>query len=117
MNTAQRKQVIQQEKSLPAGTKVDVPVWLAIKLAQREFVELRNPKFMSINYYAQLKAGSEVVTMRSMSPYLFEIVVKLSENMNEESAKEAVELYSKVFIDRFAKMVVDHSNQTSSTLA
>ena len=52
MNTAQRKQVIQMEKSLPAGTKVDVPVWLAIKLAQREFVELRNPKFMSINYYA-----------------------------------------------------------------
>ena len=33
MNTAQRKQVIQMDKSLPAGAKVDVPVWLAIKLA------------------------------------------------------------------------------------
>ncbi len=98
------------DKSLPAGAKVDVPVWLAIKLAQREFVELRNPKFMSTNYYSQLKAGSEVVTMRSMSPYLFEVVIKLSENMNEESAKEAVELYQQVFIDRFANMIVDHSN-------
>ena len=110
MSNAQRKQVLQQEKNLPAGAKVDVPVWLAVRLAQRELVELRNPKFMSNNYYAQLKAGSEVVTMRSMSPYLFEVVVKICEYMTEEQAKEAVKLYQSVFVDRFAKMVVDHSN-------
>ena len=39
-------------QSLPAGTKVDVPVWLAVSLASREVVDLRNPKFMTPNYYA-----------------------------------------------------------------
>ena len=48
--------------------------------------------------------------MRSMSPYLFEVVIKLCENMNEIAAKEAIVLYLRVFIDRFGKMVVDHSN-------
>ena len=81
-----------------------------MRLAQRELVELRLPKFMNQNYYAQLKAGAEVVTMRSMSPYLFEVVLKICENLGEDQAEEAMKLYSSVFIDRFAKMVVDHSN-------
>ncbi len=72
---------------------------------------------MNNNYYAQLKAGSEVVTMRSMSPYLFEVVLKICENLGDEQAKEAISIYLQVFIDRFAKLVVDHSNQTSSGLA
>ena len=98
------------DRALPAGAKVDVPLWLAMRLAQRELVELRLPKFMNNNYYAQLKAGSEVVTMRSMSPYLFEVVVKICQNLGEEQAKEAIQLYMQVFIDRFSNMVVDHSN-------
>jgi hypothetical protein len=102
---------------LPAGAKVDIPLWLAMRLAQREIVELRLPKFMNNNYYAQLKAGSEVVTMRSMSPYLFEVVIKICEILGEEQAKEAISLYMQVFIDRFASMVVDHSNQTAAGIA
>ncbi len=69
---------------------MDVPLWLAMRLAQRELVELRLPKFMNNNYYAQLKAGSEVVTMRSMSPYLFEVVLKICENLGEEQGKLGV---------------------------
>ena len=72
---------------------------------------------MNNNYYAQLKAGSEVVTMRSMSPYLFEVVVKICQNLGEEQAKEAIQLYMQVFIDRFSHMVVDHSNQTAAGIA
>ena len=62
--TAQRKNAVLQEKDLPAGSKVDVPLWLAVSLAQRELVDLRFPKFMNKSYFGQLKAGSEVVTMR-----------------------------------------------------
>ena len=65
---------------------------------------------MSKNYYAQLKAGADVVTMRQMSPYLYEVVLKLAENMSEEQAKEALELYLSVFVERFSKLVVDHSD-------
>ena len=37
--------------------------------------------------------------------------------MNEEHAKESIELYLNVFIERFAKLIIDHSNQTSEGLA
>ena len=94
-----------------------MPLWLAVSLAQRELVELQSPKFMSKAYYAQLKAGPDVVTMRSMSPYIYEATVKLCENMNEEQAKEAIELYQGVFVERFAKLIIDHSNQTMEGLA
>lgn len=94
-----------------------MPLWLAVALAQRELVELRNPKFMSMSYFAQLKAGADVVTMRSMSPYIYEAAIKLCESMSEEQAKEAVELYQAVFVERFAKLIIDHSNQTTAGLA
>ena len=96
---------------------MDIPLWLAMSLAQREIVDLSNPKFMSRQYFSQLKAGADVVTMRQMSPYIYEAVIKLCESMNEEHAKESIELYLSVFIERFAKLIIDHSNQTSEGLA
>ena len=86
---------------------MDIPLWLSVSLAQRELVELRNPKFMSKAFYNQLKAGADVVTLRQMSPYLFEAVIKMCECMNEEQAEEAIKLYANVFIERFSKLVVD----------
>ena len=99
------------------GTQVDIPIWLAVSLATREIVDLKNPKFMTQNYYAQLKAGADVVTMRAMSPYIYEAVIKISEGMIQTSAREALELYQAVFVSRFSKLIIDHSNQTEEGLA
>ncbi len=33
--------------SLPANARLDIPLWLAVALAQRDIVELRNPKYLS----------------------------------------------------------------------
>jgi hypothetical protein len=68
---------------------------------------------MSKNYYNTLKAGSEVVTMRQMNPYIYENVIKMSENIGEEQSIEAITLYQKVFIDRFTKLVIDYSNNSN----
>ena len=51
-----------------------------------------------------------MVTMRAMSVYIYEAVIKMSEGMMQEQAKEAVELYLSVFMDRFSKLIIDHSN-------
>ena len=90
-------------------------MWLAVSLAQREIVELRNPKYMSKNYFNTLKAGSEVVSMRQMSPYIFENTIKMSENMSEVNSEEALTLYQQVFIDRFSNIVIDFSNNSNQT--
>ena len=69
---------------------------------------------MSKNYYNTLKAGAEVVTMRQSSPYLYENAIKISENMAEDQAEEAMSIYLEVFIDRFAKLIIDQSNSTQA---
>ena len=64
-------------KVLVAGTKVDVPVWLGKALADREIVELKKPLFLTTKYFNTVRAGADVVTMKTVSPYLFEVVFKL----------------------------------------
>lgn len=70
---------------------------------------------MTKQYFNTLKAGSEVVTMRTQSPYIYENVNKICEYISEDIGKEAMPLYQKVFIDRFAKMVIDYSNNANQT--
>lgn len=70
---------------------------------------------MSKNYYNTLKAGSEVVSMRHMSPYIYENVIKLSENMSEDKSEEAMSIYQQVFIERFNNLVIDYSNNSNQT--
>jgi len=53
-----------EKEVLPAGTKLELPLWLGIALARREIAEIKNPKYMSKQYYNTLSADSEVVTMR-----------------------------------------------------
>jgi hypothetical protein len=50
--------------TLMAGSKVDIPLWLAIHLARRSVIELRNPIYLTKKYFDSLKASAEVVTMR-----------------------------------------------------
>ena len=70
---------------------------------------------MSKNYYNTLKAGSEVVSLRIMSPYVYENAIKLAENMTEDKAEEAMRIYQQVFIERFTKLIIEHSNNASQT--
>ena len=79
--------------TLLAGSKVDIPLWLAIHLARRSVIELKNPIYLSKKYFDSLKASSEVLTMRQQSPYLYENVLKICEVSAEESSKEALLIY------------------------
>ena len=73
---------------------MELQLWLAIALAQREIVDLLPPRYMTQQYFNTLKAGSEVVTMRQQSPYIFENVSKISEFMAaDENEKQAIRLY------------------------
>jgi hypothetical protein len=65
-------------------------LWLGIQLALRDIVELKNPKILSKEFFAQLKAGSEVVTMRTLTPYVYEIAFKLCCCINEYQAKDSI---------------------------
>ena len=71
---------------LRAGTKIDLPLWLAVSLAQRDLCEIRTPTYLNSKYQEILKAGPEVVNMRHQSESVFENAMKLSVHLNEEEA-------------------------------
>lgn len=101
---------------LPNGTKVELPFYLAIALFQREIADIQLPKYMSREYFNTLKAGSDVVTMRSQSPYIYENVNRMCEFLQETNLVEDImKIYQKVFLDRFFSLVLDHSNNSTKT--
>ena len=69
---------------LKGGTKIDLPLWLAVALAQRDICEIRTPIYLNSKYQEILKAGAEVVNMRNQSESIFENAMKLSVHLNEE---------------------------------
>lgn len=48
---------------------------------------------MSKELFGQLLAGSEVVTLRLLSPYIYEAVIKLACCIDESDALAAMQLY------------------------
>ena len=45
-------------------SKLELPLWLSIVLAQRDIVEIRTPQYLTEKYIANVRADSEVVNFR-----------------------------------------------------
>ena len=71
---------------LKEGTKIDLPLRLAVALANQNICEIRTPSYLNSKYQEVLKAGAEVVNMRNQSESIFENAMKLSLHLNEEDA-------------------------------
>lgn len=104
---------MQNLDTLKAGNKVDLPLWMALALAKRDIVELKSPKYLTEGFFDTLKAGSEVVSMRLLNPYLYENVMKLATHLDHTKSKESIELYQKCFIERFKNIVIALSSNAN----
>ena len=78
---------------LPKDKTVDMPMWLGVALARRDFVEIKKPPFLTQAFFNQLQAGPEVVTMATHSMYIYELTMKLVQLYPEESQKEIMEIF------------------------
>ena len=79
--------------TLAKHTKVDLPLWLAIALAQRDMCELKNPQYLSEKYLQLLKADPEVVNMRMQSAQIYENILKLCSHLSEDHVHSFVTKY------------------------
>ena len=104
-----KTKVSTEDKSatLKKGSKVDIPLWLAIALAQRDIVGLRNPLYLSEKYLNLLEADSDVVNLRTQSPHIYENILKLCAHLSSEHVYKYIAGYQRVFIDRFCKHVIE----------
>jgi hypothetical protein len=71
---------------------------------------------MTKEYFNTLKAGSDVVTLRAQSPYIYENVNRICEFLQESNlVEDSMSIYQKVFLDRFFSLVLDYSNNSTKT--
>ena len=104
----------QQEHSgtLKKGTKVDLPLWLGIALAERGMCNVYNPVYLTEKYLNLLKAGSEVVNLRNHSATIYENILKLCSHLGEDHVHTFITRYQETFIDRFTRLIIDLADST-----
>ena len=87
--------------TLKKGSKVDLPLWLGIALAQRDICTLKNPVFLSEKYLNLLDSNPEVVNLRQQSAFIYENILKLCSHLSEEHVFLYITKYRDTFIERF----------------
>lgn len=81
-----------KDLTLEAGIRIQLPMWLALRLVERELVEALTPKFIGKEFIALLKAGCVNVTMRNVSLYVYEAAIKICEILTPTKSGSIVEL-------------------------
>ena len=65
------------EQDITANSQVEIPLWLALPLAERDIVDLRPPEYIGDKYLQGLQAGPEILNFRNQSPAIYENVLKI----------------------------------------
>ena len=53
------------DQDLAADTQVELPLWLAVHLAQRDICELQMPSYLNEKFRKAMLAGSEIINLRN----------------------------------------------------
>jgi GINS complex subunit 3 len=70
------------DPNLPAGSRVELPLWLARKFYDQSFVNIELPKHFRQKMRNEL-VGSSGVNLREYSYYFFDVGLKLSETIDD----------------------------------
>jgi len=102
-----------KNKDIVIGTKMDLPLWLAMSLAhwRRKFVNAEFTKPYKATYREILKADASVVDLHKLGPYFYAFGQQLLTLNHGESVLLANSLVM-TFSDRFRKLM-DWSNNAT----
>ena len=99
-----------QAGMIRAGHKLNLPLWLAADLANRDVVEFRNPSYMTEKFIQALKAGSEVMNVRLQSNDLYKNATKVGHYLRDELTPEFLEAIRDAFVERSLRLIVDKAD-------
>ncbi|TNV76470.1 hypothetical protein FGO68_gene6320 [Halteria grandinella] len=118
-NSQRQRQIYRIEQTLASkvGFKADVPLWLGIQMAQRDLMEIQSPKLLRNQFLNQLRADSDIVTIRAVSPYVYEVAFKILKVINNYDAKPLIKLFQASFISRFNTLIIPNSSKCTVKLA
>jgi GINS complex subunit 3 len=76
-----------ESHDLPAHSKVDLPLWLAHTLTDKNMVEIELPRHYGSRIREDIMAGASAVPLREYSFYYFEVGWKLSKFTRDNDLK------------------------------
>lgn len=86
------------DNDLALGTKVEIPLWLAVHLATLGYVKILVPMLFSENFKKVLLASPQVVDLRTKSHYFYEVGVILAANLPKQI--DGFLFLSQIFFER-----------------
>ncbi len=73
------------EDELPEGTKVELPLWLALNLHKDKWVDIELPKQYGNKMAQEIKAGAEAINLKEYSYYYFDTGLSLANALQNTS--------------------------------
>ena len=107
---------------LPAHSKVELPLWLASTLSDKNMIEIELPKHYGSRIREDIMAGATAVPLREYSFYYFEVGWKLSRLMRDADLRKTLrtaftgERYKALMARALAKYHI-HIYPSSSSLS
>eukprot|EP01080_Neovahlkampfia_damariscottae_P005083 gene5083-8683_t len=97
----------EEEKDIIQGTKMELPLWLALELAKRNFVEIEIPKFYGQKFLNGLIIGATEANLRENSPNYYKVGMLLSKQLEDDDINPAL---IKIYVKRFRQIVQNAQN-------
>jgi GINS complex subunit 3 len=85
-------------------TKIEMPLWLGIPLAENGMVEIEIPKHFGARMRNEMSAGAAAVNLREYSHYFFDVGLRLSRVTRDNDLQRI--LRSAFCGDRFKALLV-----------
>lgn len=94
---------------LPCGSKVELPLWLASSLAQKNDVRVHVPPYFASKFRKHIRASPASVNLRDKSQYFYKIGSNLTELLDETDSEEVKELLRIAFGGERYRRILDQS--------
>ncbi|GIL74030.1 hypothetical protein Vretimale_5047 [Volvox reticuliferus] len=95
---------------VPAGNKVDTPLWLAVALTRRGMTTISPPEIYQERHRRKLNAGAECCNFKGRSPYFYDVGNKCNEFMQDPSLSAFL---SHTYATRYRELVSKGLNPIS----
>ncbi len=89
-------------KHMEKGRELKIPLWLAVPLAQKDFVDIATPNYFGNAYKDTMKADPTTLNLKERCQYLYEVGLRLAQYIGDESLTK---LLGEVFQLRYRKIL------------
>ena len=79
-----------EDQTLPQGSKVELPLWLAKDLAQLNFVRIELPKHYGSKMRDAIFAGAAPINLKDFSHYYFDVGLDLATLLDDDDLRKAM---------------------------